>query len=429
VAPTIKLEEFRGGILFNQSIEKLQTFDDPVDITDVLEESGRFLIKDVGSANAVTSETLVTLTIAGHDLVADNRFRIKDAVNGAFDGDFTVLTVNGDQVTYAVDQDPGPFLGSAQVIRLSITNPLDLRRDGLASGVAPPDSIFAWEEQLDEAVRSQIATSGARSWSDLVSTGVIGGGANVTFEGISDNAFRLEVDVMIDSELNLLLNGAAVMLDGVANIPVLLYADLGELGDGSAQFLTLMDVPERFGAEAVGDLDPLVGDMFAPLLTLRGLASFEPITGAGANAIAADGGFQIVLEGVVDVNIPGVTTLALEGDTLITVSKPGGGPDELLMDLVFDAVLSEQHAGALGVASGAFHVGIDTDVAVSASNPIGGIEIWGAARVDFELGFLESVGLFAPGERGTAGAVVCAAFRRRGGFPHRLQRQRRFLEQ
>ena len=43
--------------------------------------------------------------------------------------------------------------------------------------------------------------------------------------------------------------------------------DLGELLDGSAQFLALMDVPE------------VAGDLIDPLLTFRGLITFEPVPG------------------------------------------------------------------------------------------------------------------------------------------------------
>ena len=36
-------------------------------------------------------------------------------------------------------------------LRYTITDPFDLRDDGLESGIAPPDSIFVWRDQLDAA--------------------------------------------------------------------------------------------------------------------------------------------------------------------------------------------------------------------------------------------------------------------------------------
>ncbi len=460
---SLKLEEFGGGIRFNSTIENLQTFDDPSDITDVLEESGRFLI-DANHVEHAPSGAQVTLTIAEHDLAAGDRFRIQGAGNDQYDGDFTVLTVNGDQVIYDAGTPPGPFVGAAQVIRLTIKDPLDLRREGLASGIAPPNDIFAWRDQLDQAVLDQINRDA--SWGDLKGDVVIGGHAVTSIDGISDNRLRYEVDIMFDSAGHILLVGNEVILDGLVNLPTSLYGDLGELTSGNARFLFLSDVT------AVSD------DLIDPLLTYRGKVSFETLAGTdvlgasvtedatpgfwdvtlqvaldnpsadyavddvaivfgadpatfggtfvvigvddasntitlrsatdpGAwiastssarvvNENALAGNFRIDLEGGVDLHIPAVTTLTMEGTTTIEFRLPGSGPDELLMDLLFDARLTESNVGDIGRANGAFHASFDNDVPVTISNPLGGLDFWGAALVTTDLKFLERVGLFAP---------------------------------
>lgn len=443
----LETSAMRLGVRFNTTIEDLQTE------TDFMATTGNF--------NAANSS--VTLAIPDHDLAVDNDFRIRDAGNSAFDGDFTVLTVNGDEVTYKVDAHPGGFVGSAEIVRRTITDPLDLRDKGLESGIAPPDSIEDWEDQLDQAVTNQIE-AGDDVWALLFEEVVFGGGATLSFNSrIPDSLLKFNVDFMIGTHVDreeqtagmqILLKGEMTLLDGFVTLPTSLYADLNASVDGfDGRFLYLQDVPDL----PIDDLDPL--------LVYRGEASFETLDGfdvinAAVNettpgeawdvklelnldnpsseyrvgdkvaikdsdppsfngafeviAISDDDntitvrrdtdpgtwvggsvvpkhGFQIALVGGVDLNIPAVTTLTLEGDVGIEFIVPSLPDDpDLEMELSFAATLSETHFGKIATANGVFHTTLDIDPPPDTPP----VEVWGAAILGTDLGFIEPIGLF-----------------------------------
>ena len=444
----LTIEEAHLGVRFNTTIEELQTETDFV----VAQQSVQVEAAPAGGF-------LVTLTIEGHDFEVGNELRVKDADNSTFDGIFDVLTVNGDQVTYRMEADPGLFVGSANIIRLTITDPLDLRDEGLESGIAVPDDIFAWRDQLDLAVTNQIL-AGDDIWAQLFGEVVIGGGATLSIDPIPDTALQLKVDLLLDTDFRILMRGNLSLADGLVELPASLYGDLSELFDGSGRFLFLADIPEV----------PVVD----PLLVLRGEVSFEALAGAlalnaaasqnggfwdvtmelalddpssdymvgdkavvfgwqsssfdgtygviavddAANTItvrsavdpgvlsignagkvvnenALAGGFRIAMEGGIDLNIPSVTTVTLEGEAEIAFKIPGAGPADLLIDLSYDVALSETNVGNIGAANGAFHVSIDADIVPDVQHPVGGVEIWGAALLTTDFQFLESAGLFA----------------------------------
>ncbi len=128
----------------------------------------------------------------------------------------------------------------------------------------------------------------------------------------------------------------------------------------------------------------------------------DPLTlvtgGLAANADDLGDGFRISVEGGVDLNIPLVTTLTLEGSTMLDVTV-GTGDVDLRLDLAFDVTLSETNVGAIGNANGAFHVTIDADLLVAAEGDgsimLPKVEIWGAAILTTDFGFLEPIGLYA----------------------------------
>ena len=447
----LTIEEAHLGVRFNTTIEDLQTETD--------------FTTTVAQVEAVGSVFRVTLTIPDHDLAIGNDFRIRNADNSNYDGEFKVFAVNGDQVSYEVANDPGLFIGDAEIIRLTITDPFDLRDAGLESGIAPPDSIFVWRDQLDAAVENQIQ-AGDDIWARLFGEVVFGGGATLSIDPIPDTVMQLKVDLMIDTDLRILFGGNLSFLDGLVEFPASLYADLSDLFSGSGRFLFLADLPKV----------PVVD----PLLVLRGEVSFEPLSGtdlldalvsedggfweidlvlaldnpsdeyslgdidndddndnavifgsgldgtykvigindatntitlrsntnpgtwdplrpgAVVNENALGGGFRIAMEGGVDLNIPLVTTVTLEGEVELEFKVPAAAVEEdLLIDLAFDVTLSETNVGNIGNANGKFHVSVDADVPPSLEHPVGGVDIWGAALLTTDFEFLESVGLFA----------------------------------
>ena len=443
----LTLEEVNLGVRFNTTIEELQTETDFQAIAASVED-------------IATGGVRVTMNIPEHDLAIGNEFRVRDAGNDNYNRDFTVVGVNGDLVSFEVAADPGLWVGDAEVLRLTITDPFDLRDAGLDSGIAPPVSIFDWRTQLNSAVANQIL-AGDDIWAQLFGEVVIGGGATLSIDPIPDTVMQLEVKLMIDTDLRIFMNGTMSFLDGLVEFPQTLYADLSDLFSGSGRFLYLADIPE------VPVLDPILVyrgevyfealaaiDVFDALVTQNGafwdielvLAMDSPseefIVGDnavifGATASDFDGTYQVIaidddantitlrsssdpgdwaavgtrevanenallgglrmgMEGGVDLNIPFVTTLSLDGAVEVEFRVPGpGAAEDFRMDLAFDVSLSETHVGDIGLANGNFHVTFDVDVLPSLEDPFGGLDIWGAALLTTNFEFLENVGLFA----------------------------------
>ena len=354
IEPTsgLAINNLRLGARFSTTIEDLQTETD-------FSATG-------GSFDSVNSR--VTLTIPNNDLAAGNIFRVRGAGNSAFDGEFEVFEVNGNAVTFEVDADPGVFVGSAEVVRVTLTDPLDLRDSGLSSGIGAPESVEDWKLQLDQAVVSQIE-AGGDVWGRLFDEFVLGGGATLSFDPrIPQEILQFDVDFMLgtvlgdadeDTSLQVWLKGEMSLYDGQLTIPASMFADLGEDDGGfDGSFLFLADVvPDD------------------PLLVFRGEATFETL---------ADDGFRIALEGAVDLNIPEVTTLTLAGSTSIEFAE---ADSVLEMTLEFDADLSEKNFGEIASSNGVFHAIVDMST--------GGTDVWGAAILGTDLSFTQQFGLFA----------------------------------
>ena len=102
-------------------------------------------------------------------------------------------------------------------------------------------------------------------------------------------------------------------------------------------------------------------------------------------------GFRITLDGGVDLNIPGInadlepvtlTTLTLEGKTILDFTILGAGvPEDVKIDLQFEASLSETNFGTIGFANGAFHTTIDFDPVFQFPPELPDVEIWGCGRL------------------------------------------------
>jgi len=381
----LAISSMRVGVQFNKTIEDLQTETD-------FQATGATVTKD-------GDRFLVTLTIDGeHDLEGPtpggtrpgDEFRIHGAENDAYNSDeenrtFTVVSATESTVTYQVDRDPGEFGGdAADIIRHTIKDPLDLRDEGLNSGVAPPADIYVWREQLDNAVTKQI-TDGENIWERLFDTVVFGGGASLSFDPrIPDKVLGLDVDFLLDTKLRTMLVGKMSLLNGKVTFPTRMYADLSDLNRGSGRFLYLQTKPEV--------------PVFEPLLVYRGSVLFQALTdGSDVN------GFGIDFQGGIDLNVPGldadlnpitVTTLTLEGETTIEFRETSSNPDAkggLEVSLDFDATLSESNFvdGEIASAAGLFKL----DVSLTDDDEVE-VVIAGAAQIGTNLDFLEPVGLF-----------------------------------
>ncbi len=464
----LTLEEAHLGVRFYTTIEGMQIETD-------------FETSEVGVTQDGTGYR-ITLTIPGHDFEVGDYLRISNSENpnnASYNGDFEVLTVNGDQVTYWVEDDPEAFVGNAEIIRLTIKDPLDLLDVGLQS-IAPPASMADWEDQLDEAVMDQLEdTSVLDSWASLFDNVVLGGGATLSIRPIPDSFMKYKVDFMIDTDFRIFMNGGMWLLNGVVKHSTRLYADLGDLYSGG-RFLYLQTQYETSNF----DIDPL--------LVYRGEVSFETLSGSeilgalvtenteegfweieleldldnpsseytadvdyaviyGSNSETFDGtyeviavndtfntitvksmtnpgavsggkvtnenaliGFRIVLDGGVDLNIPGitieggelkpitVTTLTLEGEVWIEF-KAGTNSDpevkgQVELSLGFEAWLSESEFidEKIAWAAGLFQLSVIVTEGPTLDWEDDEVEliIVGAAWLGTQFDFLEPFGLY-----------------------------------
>ena len=123
--------------------------------------------------------------------------------------------------------------------------------------------------------------------------------------------------------------------------------------------------------------------------------------GVAANLDDLGDGFRISLGGGIDLNIPFVTTITLEGSAQLDFTVGTGDTDAASIWPSMQA-LSETNVGTIAQASGAFHVTIDANLIVDAGGDCGimlpKVEVWGTAILDTDFGFLEPIGLFADAE-------------------------------
>lgn len=254
----MEIEEVRFGTVFNQTIEGLRTAIDASAIAATAAPEG-------------PSGSRVTLTMSAnqqHDLVIGDHFRIAAAPNTAYNGEFTVVDVDGNKVTYEDDLHTpaalGVFTGSANIIRLTIRTPLDLRDSGLTQLFTPPRSMFDWRNQLDLQVTNQIH-AGQNVWNQLFGKMIFGGGTTITIEGISGKVMKVNADVALDTNGSIFITGNLALGGGAAKIPASIYADLTKLQSGAAKFIFLADVPK------------IPGVSVDPLLVYRGSVGFQAL--------------------------------------------------------------------------------------------------------------------------------------------------------
>jgi len=285
----LSITGLRGGLRFNSTLEDLQ-------VRPPFSATG-------GSAEAtgdVLKPVRITLTLPGHNLKPGDEFRVTSAADADLLGEFVVSNVNGDDVSYLVVGEVGnfSFITPIEVRKLSISDPLDLRDPGFKS--TKDLTLVQWEAQLDQQVVNQ-ANAGDSLWDVLFDNVVIEAGATLSFAPrIPSSVLCFDVDLLLDTELRLLITGKMTLLT-VLPLPAKLFADLSDIGGGSITFLLLADVP-AIPPNAIG---------LMPLLVLRAGVTFETlINGVPASLDAATGfpvgvGFDVTGAIVLDLAAPG----------------------------------------------------------------------------------------------------------------------------
>jgi len=132
-------------------------------------------------------------------LKVGDEFRIINAGNPNYNSgvdNFVVTGVSGNDITYEVEVDPGAYT-TADIRKMTISDPLDLRDPGFAS--TRDLSLSDWENQLDRAVVNQM-NAGDSVWDVLIDKAVIEAGATLSFSPrIPDKLLRFDGDVLLDT--------------------------------------------------------------------------------------------------------------------------------------------------------------------------------------------------------------------------------------
>jgi len=256
----LAITQLRGGIRFHSSIEDLQ-------VRPPIGTVGGTVTEFSDQQDGTDRDYRITLTTTGHNLKVGDEFRIINAGNPNYNSgvdNFVVTGVSGNDITYEVEVDPGAYT-TADIRKMTISDPLDLRDPGFAS--TRDLSLSDWENQLDRAVVNQM-NAGDSVWDVLIDKAVIEAGATLSFSPrIPDKLLRFDADVLLDTEGRFLVTGD-MNFDQVS-IPTKLYADFSDVTQGATKFLYLADLPE-VQANTYG---------VKPLLVTQGAVTFETLIG------------------------------------------------------------------------------------------------------------------------------------------------------
>ncbi|PLW82817.1 hypothetical protein CWI75_09650 [Kineobactrum sediminis] len=313
------------------------------------------------------------------DFEAGDELRIQKATNAVLNGLWVVTEATAESVTFSLgDTDPGTLIAEvgAQLIRHTIREPEDLTDEGLANGIAPPSDVAAWRDQLVGAVGNQVANY--VSWASFSGQFVLGGKADIEFRdkaqeaaetGISPDKLKGNLDVMIDSDLNLLLQGQLNIYNKTLLLPAKLFASLDSIEYGEAAFL--LNAELNGGSNLPSDSTNPNSNKF---LELNAKIAFS----------AVDDAFAIEANGRYDLLVPGdITTITLEGAAEL-VFTPDVSNTAVEIEFSFGAELRETFVGTIGRADGAFTATL-SDGALPT--------IYGAAVLDINLDFLDGYGI------------------------------------
>jgi hypothetical protein len=251
----LAITELRGGVRLNSNIEDLQVRE-PIG---TVANSGKVI--SVFDPQGSLTGYLITLTTTGHNLKVGDEFRIIDAGNSSYNSgvdNFVVKDVNGNDITYEVEHDPGSFT-TANIRKITISDPLDLRDPGFAS--SKDLSLSDWETQLDQAVVNQM--QGNSVWDVLFDKAVIEAGASLSFDPrIPDNLLSFDADLLFDTE-GRFANIEAITLSGGEGADKFSVSGKLDLGGVTSVTVDLGSVISQSGVifsdEAADTVDLILG--------------------------------------------------------------------------------------------------------------------------------------------------------------------------
>ena len=237
-------------------------------------------------------------------------------------------------------------------------------------GFAPPDqlTLAQWQTQLSAQVATLYSSgNGSNGWSNLgASTITFSAGATLFDAYATQNAFKVDADILFDTSGKFLVIGSATFANSLT-LSVKMYADLSSVFNGTTatnpvNILFLMDYPSQSSTSVIS----------TPILSIYGLLQFQ----------TAGGGFQINISGEADFTVMGGYKASLVGTVSMTFTAT------TFQLTISNVVLNVSYLGNIGTAAGSLTIQKDGS----------GLDIWGAFLVNANLQALQNVGINAGGQ-------------------------------
>ena len=249
---------------------------------------------------------------------------------------------------------------------IAATDALQLRQPGFS----PPNqlTLAQWQTQL----AAQVATlyqngNNSDGWSNLGSSTItFSAGATLYDAYATQNAFKVDADILFDTSGKFLVVGVATFGNSLT-LGVKIYADLSPVFNGTTStnpvtILFLMDYPAQSSSSILS----------TPILSIYGVMQFS----------TAGGGFQINIAGEEDLNVMGGFKASLVGNVQMTFTAT------TFQLTVSNVSLNVSYLGQIGTAAGSLTIQKDGD----------GLDIYGAFVLNANLQALENVGIHASGQ-------------------------------
>ena len=247
---------------------------------------------------------------------------------------------------------------------ISATDALQLRQPGFSTPASL--TLDQWQAQLASQVATLYSSGNTTSgWSNLgASTITIQAGATLYDAYATQNAFKVDADILFDTSGKFLVIGTATFANSLT-LGIKLYADLGPVisgGGGPVNILFLMDFPAQSSSSLTS----------TPILSIYGVLQFATVGGA----------FQINIAGEADLNVMGGFKASLVGNLSLTFTATS------FQLTISDVALNVSYLGQIGTAAGSLTIQKDGS----------GLDIWGAFLLTANLDALTNVGIHVNGQ-------------------------------
>lgn len=249
---------------------------------------------------------------------------------------------------------------------ISATDALQLRQPGFST----PDQLTL--EQWQAQLASQVAKlykdgNNTDGWSNLgASTITFQAGATLYDSYATQNAFKIDADILFDTSGKFLVIGTATFANSLT-LGVKMFADLSPVFNGTestnpVNILFLMDFPAQSSTTITT----------TPILSIYGVMQFK----------FPNGGFEIDIAGEADLNVMGGFKASLSGNMALTFSATS------FQLTVTNISLNVSYLGEIGTGAGSLTIQKDGN----------SLDIWGAFLLNANLQALENVGIHAGGQ-------------------------------